>query len=286
MAIASNMIFNQVKPELSIITPVFNRAGEVVESIKSSLQFLQSSGKIGEIIVVDDSSTDGSFEIISKEFKEQVENRLVRMIKLEVNRGPTGAKQVGAEHAEGEWLIFMDSDDSFVVEASSAACAALVSTAQWCPVVFFRCINKTDGKLIGPKQESPLWLDLPKYLLQGTPGECLPAVRRDFLLEVPYAEDLRGFEGLTYAALIQRFGPACVFPVILRRYCTDENGGRLSTRHAIRQRGCLIAKGYLRMIFQFGFVLRERLFPTIIRFFYHGFNCLIYSTLRRLTRHK
>jgi glycosyltransferase involved in cell wall biosynthesis len=279
------MSVNLVKPEFSIITPVFNRAGEVIESVKSSLRFLEESGKLGEVIVVDDASNDGSFETVSVEFEEQIGNRLVRVIKLPVNRGPTGAKQVGAEHAAGEWLIFMDSDDAFVAGASHAACAALASTPLDCPVVFFRCINKADGTLIGPAQEAPLWLDLKTYLLQGTPGECLPVVRRDCLLVIPYTEDLRGFEGLTYAALIQRFGHACVFPIILRSYCTDESGDRLSTRLAIKQRGCLIAKGYLRMILKFGFRLRLSLVPSVIRFFYHGFNCLIYSTLRRLMRH-
>lgn len=279
------MSVNRVKPEFSIITPVFNRAGEVIESINSSLRFLEESGKAGEVIVVDDASTDESSETVSAVFNEQIGNRLVRVIRLPVNRGPTGAKQVGAEHAKGEWLIFMDSDDVFVAGASHAVCAALASTPPECPVVFFRCIEKADGKLIGSAQEAPLWLDLQTYLLQGTPGECLPVVRRDCLLVIPYAEDLRGFEGLTYASLIQRFGPACVFPIILRSYCTDESGDRLSTRLAIRQRGCLIAKGYFRMVLQFGFALRGRLLPSVIRFFYHGFNCLIYSTLRRLTRH-
>jgi len=279
------MSFDEVKPELSIITPVYNRAGEVIESVKSSLQFLRDSRKQGEIIVIDDASTDGSFEMVSQTFEEQICNELVRVIRLPNNRGPTGAKQVGAEHAKGKWLIFMDSDDAFVAGASSAACAALDAIPLGCPVVFFRCINKANGELIGSAQESPLWLDLHTYLLQGTPGECLPVVRRDCLLEIPYEEDLRGFEGLTYATLIQRFGPACAFPVIVRSYCTDENGSRLSTRRAIRRRGCLIAKGYLRMILRFGFRLRGRLLPMAIRFLYHGFNYLIYSTLRRLRRH-
>lgn len=279
------MSVNRVKPEFSIITPVFNRAGEVIESVKSSLRFLEESGKPGEVIVVDDASADGSFEKVSAVFEEQIGNRLVRVIRLPVNRGPTGAKQVGAEHAAGEWLIFMDSDDAFVAGASYLACAALASTPRECPVVFFRCVNKADGTLIGSAQEVPLWLDLQTYLLQGTPGECLPVVRRDCLLVIPYAEDLRGFEGLTYASLIQRFGPACVLPIILRSYCTEESGDRLSTRLAIRQRGCLIAKGYFRMVLQFGFALRGRLLPSVMRFFYHGFNCLIYSASRRLTHH-
>ena len=65
------------------------------------------------------------------------------------NLGPTGAKQIGAEHAVGNWLIFMDSDDVFVTDRCSCACEVLESVADNCPIVFFRCINKSDGKLIG-----------------------------------------------------------------------------------------------------------------------------------------
>ena len=271
---------------ISIVTPVFNRSGPVIESINSSLRFLQETGQAGEVIVVDDASSDGSSAAISTAFASQIADKIVRLISLQVNIGPTGAKQVGAEHAKGQWLIFMDSDDSFIVDSSSAACLALESVPLGCPVVFFRCIDKADGQLIGPALESLLWLDLQAFLNRGTPGECLPAVRRDYLMAVPYYADLRGFESLTYAELIQRFGPACVVPVILRRYCTNESGGRLSTRRAIRLRGCLIAKGYLRVVILFGFKLRGQLLSKIMRIFYHGLNCLLFGTFRKIGHKK
>jgi glycosyltransferase involved in cell wall biosynthesis len=271
---------------ISIVTPVFNRAEAVIESINSSLRFLQEIGQPGEIIVVDDASSDGSFAAISNAFADQIADKIVRLISLRVNLGPTGAKQVGAEHAKGQWLIFMDSDDSFIVDSSGAACLALEAVPVGCPVVFFRCIDKVHGQLIGPSLKSLLWLDLQEFLNRGTPGECLPAVRRDYLMAVPYFAELRGFESLTYAKLIQRFGPACVVPVILRSYCTNENGGRLSTRRAIRLRGCLIAKGYLHMVILFGFKLRGQLLSMIMRIFYHGLNCLLFGTFRKIGHKK
>jgi glycosyltransferase involved in cell wall biosynthesis len=271
---------------ISIITPVHNRAVAVVDSVKSSLHFLQESGALGEVIVVDDASSDGSYSKVSVTFAEQVASGLVRVIRLPFNIGPTGAKQAGAAHSCGKWLIFMDSDDSFVAGASLAALITLESTPQECPVVFFRCISKTDGKLIGPAQEEVVRLDLQTFLHRGTPGECLPAVRRDCLLAIPYTIELRGFESLTYAELIQSFGSACVSPIILRNYCTEEGGERLSTKRAIRARGCLIAKGYFRMIVLFGFILRGKIFSLTIRFFYHGFNCILYSVFKRIGAHK
>lgn len=269
-------------PVISIVTPVFNRAESVIDSIKSSLDFLQESGISGEIIVVDDASSDRSFDAVSDKFQDQIVKNVIRIIKLPFNIGPTGAKQVGAVNSCGQWLIFMDSDDLFIASAAQLACISLMSVPQECPIVFFRCINKVNGKLIGPSYDSQAWIDLQMYLKRGTPGECLPAVRRDYLLKVPYSTDLRGFESLTYAQLIQKFGPACLSPIILRSYCTDDSRGRLSSRRSIRSRGCLIAKGYARMIILFGHNLRGQFLSMMIHFFYHSLNCLLYSFLKKI----
>jgi glycosyltransferase involved in cell wall biosynthesis len=271
-----------MSPLVTIITPVFNRADVVIDSIKSSLNFLHESGTIGEIIIVDDASSDESSRAISSIFKEQIASGLIRIITLSKNIGPTGAKQLGAIHSLGKWLIFMDSDDLFVAGSSRVACTTLESAPQECPIVFFRCITKSNQILIGPSQDSIFWLNLKLFLHQGTPGECLPAIRRTCLLEVPYSAELRGFESLTYAELIQKFGSACVSPIILRQYCTDEIGNRLSTRKGIKMRGCSIARGYLRMISTFGYELRGHFFSISARIFYHGLNCLLYSIFKKI----
>lgn len=93
---------------LSIIVPVYNMAGD------GKLQFCMDS-LIGqtisdyEIIAVNDASTDNSLDIL-----REYENRYPEKVKVFTypdNKRQGGAKNVGLEHARGEWTGFIDSDD-------------------------------------------------------------------------------------------------------------------------------------------------------------------------------
>ena len=177
----------------------------------------------------------------------------------------------------------MDSDDVFVTDRCSCACEVLESVADNCPIVFFRCINKSDGKLIGTFFENQISLNFRSFVNKGTPGECLPVVRTDCLMKIPYSADLRGFEGLTYSELILKYGPAYLSTLILRKYCTEENLSRLSTKKAIKRRGFVIAKGYLRYLTRFGFKLRGSLVKIIFKVLYHILNWLVYFAFSKIT---
>lgn len=263
--------------EITIVTPVFNRVNDILASIQSSLSFLGESGFLGEIILVDDASSDGSADAVLERYSEVIHAGIIYVVRLPSNCGPTGAKQAGAERARGNWIIFMDSDDFFVTGVGADFRTTLELTPPLCPIVFFRCIDKVRGELIGSAEKVTRELDFNYYLANGTPGECLPVVRREYLLKVPYVEDLRGFEQITYASLIQKFGSAWIVPLAARIYCTTEDGDRLSTKYALRRRGCLLARGYFRMLMKFGFRLRWRIPSTVSRILYHMFNCIIFA---------
>lgn len=87
---------------VSVIIPVFNRAVSVLRSIDSV--FAQTL-PVGEIIVIDDGSTDGTPEAIRRHFGSRV--RLI----TQANRGPSGARNVGLRSAQCNWVAFLDSDD-------------------------------------------------------------------------------------------------------------------------------------------------------------------------------
>lgn len=91
---------------ISIIIPVYNREQFLPEAI---LSVQQQSAENWELIVVDDGSEDNTFQIAEK-FAAQDER--IRAIKRE--REPKGApvcRNIGAEAAKGNYLIFLDSDD-------------------------------------------------------------------------------------------------------------------------------------------------------------------------------
>lgn len=84
---------------VSIIIPCFNRERLVGEAIQSALD---QDGE-PEIIVVDDGSADGSWEII-KSFDA------IRGIRS-ANQGPSAARNIGLAACRGRYVRFLDADD-------------------------------------------------------------------------------------------------------------------------------------------------------------------------------
>src|ERR1700742_1852519 len=79
----------------SFIIPTFNRAALVQESIRSALDWLDGEAD-GEIIVVDDCSTDGTPAMLERVFATEMEGGLIRLICMTNNVGVIKAKNRGA----------------------------------------------------------------------------------------------------------------------------------------------------------------------------------------------
>ena len=92
-------------PMVSVIMPVYNHAGFVAAAISS---VLQQTGVELELIVIDDASTDNSWESIAA-FSD---SRLHRL-RHEHNLGAHATLNEGLRQARGEWLAIINSDDLF-----------------------------------------------------------------------------------------------------------------------------------------------------------------------------
>ena len=92
---------------VSIVIPTYNRAHLVVEAIASALSQTYCHH---EVIVVDDGSQDDTENVIRTTFGG---NAKVRCIRQE-NRGVSAARNRAIEEARGEFIAFLDSDDSWL----------------------------------------------------------------------------------------------------------------------------------------------------------------------------
>lgn len=93
-------------PLVSIITPAFNRAHLIAETIDSVLR--QDFGD-WELIVVDDGSTDHTAEVVAEYARREPRIRLIR----QDNGGLCRARNHGVAQARGRYLAFVDSDDCY-----------------------------------------------------------------------------------------------------------------------------------------------------------------------------
>lgn len=92
-----------VTPEFSVIVPVFNRPDEIRELLESILQ--GKGTHTLEVIVVEDGS-----EITCRQVCKMYSDKLNLHYITQPNTGPGGARNTGAKHAKGNWLLFFDSD--------------------------------------------------------------------------------------------------------------------------------------------------------------------------------
>lgn len=91
-------------PKVSVILPIFNSEKFLAKCLSSVLS--QSFGDF-ELICINDGSTDNSESILKKYARK---DRRVKII-TQKNSGAATARNVGLEHATGEYISFVDSDD-------------------------------------------------------------------------------------------------------------------------------------------------------------------------------
>jgi glycosyltransferase involved in cell wall biosynthesis len=91
---------------VSVVITVHNRADSLRAAVAS---VLAQTREPDEIVIVDDAST----EPVTAETAGSNDGR-IRIIRLDDNRGASGARMVGIEAARGDLIAFLDSDDVFL----------------------------------------------------------------------------------------------------------------------------------------------------------------------------
>ena len=155
--------------KISIILPVYNSAATLEKSLDSALgQTLREL----EVIAVDDGSADKSLRLLKQ--RAAADPRL-RVIAFPENRGTLIARAEAVRAAQGEYLLFLDPDDTFRPEAAAELYEAAAEKRY--DVVAFGCdefVPCPDGSL----QQVWNWITPPGGEVSG-PG----AVLRDLLVD-------------------------------------------------------------------------------------------------------
>jgi succinoglycan biosynthesis protein ExoO len=113
-----------MQPDVSFVIAAYNAEASIAQAIESALGQRDVSV---EVIVVDDRSGDRTPEIARAYPAERV-----KVISLERNRGPGGARNAGLDAASGRWIAVLDSDDAVrpgrlrrMIDRAEAAGAAI-----------------------------------------------------------------------------------------------------------------------------------------------------------------
>lgn len=109
-----------MEPLVSVITPAYNRVPYIRQAVESVLS--QSYSPI-ELIVVDDGSSDGTFELLA-ECASRGEIILLTHPDRQ-NLGQSSALNLGLRHSSGRYIVILDSDDVLHPEKISKQVAYL-----------------------------------------------------------------------------------------------------------------------------------------------------------------
>jgi glycosyltransferase involved in cell wall biosynthesis len=127
------------RPQVSVIISAYNAAAYVAEAVSSALA---SSDVTLEVLVVDDGSTDGTWDVLGT-----FGDRIRRM--RQDNGGPYKARNLAARLARGEWLAFLDADDVWTPDKLQRQLALADESIG---LVFTDCSNFGTVERVKPRQ--------------------------------------------------------------------------------------------------------------------------------------
>jgi glycosyltransferase involved in cell wall biosynthesis len=91
---------------ISVVIPSYNRGHTLPRALQSVFQQVSAAD---EVIVVDDGSSDGSRELLARDFPQVI-------VLHQSNAGVSAARNRGIEAAQHDWIALLDSDDSWLPE--------------------------------------------------------------------------------------------------------------------------------------------------------------------------
>jgi dolichol-phosphate mannosyltransferase len=91
---------------VSVVLPTYNESGHIVDLVNDVIAAIPTGWKY-EVLIVDDSSPDGTFKLVKEAFSD---NPNIIPVLRETDRGFAKSIRTGIERASSEFLIVMDSD--------------------------------------------------------------------------------------------------------------------------------------------------------------------------------
>lgn len=246
----------------SFIIPTYNRAHCILNTISS---ILNQSYLEYEIIIVDDGSTDDTRIVL----KSLAHNVKIKIFRYDINRGANFAKNFGAKKASGDYLIFLDSDDTLASNTSLINIENELFENDYPNLAMFACKDLTNNFTFS-KINFKGFVSYIDYFTGKYKGEYLPIVNKDNFLQINFFEDIIGGEGITWCLLTKKNDNLYISNTITRIY--DNKGtdrlSFLNKKNTLRIRNVFIKdlkvnyKDYLNL-YKIGFV------SVILKIFYY-----------------
>lgn len=188
--------------QFSLITPAYNRNDCIVNCINSVAEQLSEFDDF-EQIIINDGSSDGTLRQI-----RELEKRFtfLKVISYANNAGVNYARNRGIDLASGDFIIFLDSDDT-LNKGMLKRISDEVNRQKSYKHFLFKVSSNNDENI--SKGE----LTYEDILLGKVHGDYLHIVKSSFLKTYQFFEEFRAFEGLNWLRVIKVTQPLAIIPI-------------------------------------------------------------------------
>ena len=142
-----------MRPEISVVIPVRNRADMVIRAVRS---VLSQTLPPREVIVVDDCSSDDTVRAVRRQFGPGV-----RLIELESPGGVSRARNAGIAEAASSWIALLDSDDQWEPKMLESLWGYLLKNPFFqilqCEEIWIRNGRRVNRRRYHEKREGWIW---------------------------------------------------------------------------------------------------------------------------------
>ena len=209
-------------PLVSVVIPTFNKGQFIEKTLKSVVN--QTYRNI-EVILVDNGSSDDTRSRIQDFTSKNVGN--FKIINLEMNLGPSNARNEGILASSGKYVFFLDGDDLFFQEKISAQVAFMEENLKVglsiTPYIIYspktnilRLVRNTNPVLLISN-----WLNMTGF---GGSVESTGCIRRDEIKPaLLYDASLMGSEGLDFILRWSKDSTVGILPKPLTIYSLSPN---------------------------------------------------------------
>lgn len=139
---ASEHVAGCDRVHITFMITTHNRVGELLKTLPSCLA---QTGVTSEILVVDDASTDGTYENVRSKFSS------VNIVRNAVNRGSIASRNDILRRARGDYVVALDDDSRFI---DADACARIVARMDAEPdlgILAFQVIGPENPESLTPQ---------------------------------------------------------------------------------------------------------------------------------------
>ena len=191
-----------IVPQISVIIPMYNIGSYIVQCIES---ILNQSYKNFELILINDGSTDNTFELCK--IYAQKDERV--LLFSQQNLGVSVARNEGLRIARGEYIVFVDGDDTLEHNALATLFDAIDGGTYDLSCAQSQLIDSND-KVTNPSSFQPIVLNAPGEIAQVCytnsvywdmlTGPCAKLYKRYIIMNnnIRFPEGMKHYEDIVF----------------------------------------------------------------------------------------